>query len=386
MKFPCRALLVFFLATCAASAAKESDDSPIGDFAPLDDDLVLYIPKFAVKFGFRGLSGASTSFGGKGFLSSLHSISDPTGVINRIYHDGYVLVDARTVTDPAGNTVLITPDGQTNSWQYVSAAQVGTDQYAGLMAFHAYGATVTDTTQRTQNIPTAFGMEISLEREMGSFWHDRVKWGVIAGMSINQIAAEGKSTVDASVLTTTDYYDLNGRAAPTTLPYIGPQVSGSIDTTVLLGSEPVKRTFATTTTTTAFTTGSHLRGAYMTFRAGPTLYIPIVRRFSATVSAGAVLVFTGSTLDVTQSFKPDTGDEITQTISDSASRLLPGFYVDADLQFAMTDTAGLYLGGVYQNSGDYVQTVSSADGTSTYSTRVDLSKLQGIRAGVSFKF
>ena len=67
MKFLCRALCVLFIATCAVRA---QDESPLGDFAPLDDDLVLYIPKFAVKLGFRGISGVKTSFGENGALFS----------------------------------------------------------------------------------------------------------------------------------------------------------------------------------------------------------------------------------------------------------------------------------------------------------------------------
>ena len=41
--------------------------------------------------------------------------------------------------------------------------------------------------------------------------------------------------------------------------------------------------------------------------------------------------------------------------------LLPGYYVDAAFQYAMTETAGLYLGAIYQSSGDYVQEVTSGD-------------------------
>jgi hypothetical protein len=134
-----------------------------------------------------------------------------------------------------------------------------------------------------------------------------------------------------------------------------------------------------------------LRGAYITFRAGPTLFVPISERFSASFSAGAVLVYAGSSYEVSQTFKPETGDEIgldpTQPLlASTTSKLLPGFYADANLQFTLTDTAGFYFGGIYQSSGDYDQEVETPDGLSKYTARVDLSKLQGIRAGVTFKF
>lgn len=386
MKFSCRALCVFFLLSCAAQAANDDDDSPLGDFAPLDDDLVLYIPKFAVRLGFRGLNGTTSEFGGKGFLASQHTIGDPAGTANRLYHDGYVAADTRTATDPAGASAPIITDGLTNNWAFISDTQVQTsDALVGLVAFHAYGATVTDTGPHSKDAPAQYGVEISLERDMGGLFRDRVRWGFISGLSINQVAVESRRDLAADVLTTTDYYSLNGRNAPTA-PYTGPQSSGGVDTSVLITSEPVDRVFATTKTTSSFTTYSKIRGAYMTLRAGPTLFVPIIRRFSGTISVGAALAFVGTTLDVEQSFMPETGDEIANSMHDETSRLLPGFYVDASLQFAMTDTSGLYLGAVYQNNGTYTQEVTSADGKSTYTNRIDLSSLQGIRAGVSFKF
>ena len=99
-----------------------------------------------------------------------------------------------------------------------------------------------------------------------------------------------------------------------------------------------------------------------------------------------MIAYAGTTYDVNQSFTPKTGDTILTTMGSADDAFLPGYYVDANLQFAMTETSGLYLGAVYQSSGDYTQEVTSEDGLSKYSTRVDLSALQGVRAGVSFKF
>jgi len=39
---------------------------------------------------------------------------------------------------------------------------------------------------------------------------------------------------------------------------------------------------------------------------------------------------------------------------------------------------------VYQNSGDYLQTINTD--TTSYLTKVDLSSLQGFRFGVNFRF
>jgi len=381
MKFLCRALCVLFIATCAVRAAQD-EESPLGDFAPLDDDLVLYIPKFAVKLGFRGISGAKSSFGGKGSLLSNSILDAATGTANRLYHDGYVIADTRTMVDPAGNSVPITPDGRTNSWSFTNDTQATTD---GLIAMHTYAAVSNDATFHDKDPGTAFGVEVSLDRDMGKVFGTRMQWGLVAGVSINQIASATDTTLNANVTTTTDLYSLGGQAAPTA-PFTGPTLNGSVDVTPLLGSDLLSRTTVTTAVAGAITNGFKLRGAYMTFRAGATLYVPITQRLSAMMSAGAVLVYAGTAFEVNQAFKPETGDSISQFLSDNDSKILPGYFADASLQFSITDTAGLYVGAVYQSSGDYTQEAVSPDGTSKYETRVDLSSLQGIRAGVSFKF
>ena len=166
MKFFCRALCVLLIANCTlfAQRAPRTEES-IGDFEPLDDDLVLYIPKFAVKLGFRGLTGAKTSFGGTGVLSGNAFLGADTGVDQRGYHDGYVAFDRRTITDPAGNQVPITPDGRTNNWGFVDHSQATAD---GFMTFHTYTATSSDASFREQDPPAAFGVELSVEREIGN--------------------------------------------------------------------------------------------------------------------------------------------------------------------------------------------------------------------------
>jgi len=153
-----------------------------------------------------------------------------------------------------------------------------------------------------------------------------------------------------------------------------------------LGNEILYRTEQVNSVPGAIVSNWKLRGAYLTARAGATLFIPINNKFSATISAGGVLVYAGTTFAVSQSFTPATGDTIVGAMTSDEDALLPGYYVDAAFQYSITETAGLYLGAVYQSSGDYTQDVTSGDELAKYSTRVDLSALQGIRAGMSFKF
>ena len=381
MKFLCRALCVLFIASCAVRA--QDDDAPLGDFAPLDDDLVMYIPKFAVKLGFRGISGVKTGSAGTGLLASNSILGSPTGADARLYHDGFVSFDARTVIDPAGNTVPITPDGRTNTWAFRNNTQATSND--GLIAMHAYSALTTDTSFSQDDPSLGLGVELSFDRELGNVFGTRMKWGVVGGVSMNQINTTATTNLTANVTTTTDLYSLGGQVAPTA-PFTGPGFGGAVDTTPLLGTDLLGRTTQIISQPGAVANTWQLRGGYMTFRAGASLFIPVTSRFSATFSAGAVMVYAGTTYEVSHTFLPATGDAITESMNSNESAILPGYYVDASLQFAMNDTAGLYLGAVYQSSGDYEQEASNPDETSKYTSRIDLSSLQGIRAGVQFKF
>ncbi len=384
MKFLRCAFCVLFVAI-AQVRAQEDVDEKVDDFKPtIDDDMILYTQKWAVKLGFRDISGAKSSFSGTGKISSVQDIGpdEPlTNVRQRNYQDGSVLRDTRALVDPAGRTTPITPDGKTNSWTFASDTQA---EINGIIQMHTYSAEVSEASHE-KGSGSNLGVDLSVERDMGKLWGGKMQWGVIAGVSINGVSASTTGALTANITTITDYYSLFGQTAPTA-PYSSPQSTGGADTTVLIGNVPIARGTSQATSMTAVTNSSRLKGAYMTFRAGPTLFVPISEHFSGTFSAGVALAYTGTTYEVTQTFVPETGDAIVQTIRDGASSLLPGFFVDANLQYAMNETAGLYLGGVYQNTGTFDQEITDLAGQSKYTTHVDLSKLQGIRAGVSFKF
>lgn len=384
MNFTRRASCVFLLLSGVAFGQRIEDPN-IDDYVPVvEDDLVVYTPKQAVRLGMRLLTGVGAGFAGKGVVKS-QGLNLDKGIdenVERGYHDGYVFRDQRTMTDPSGAQVPITPDGRTNNWSLRNDEQATSD---GFVMMNSYTAEVTDTGFRENDPDATYGIELSLDRDFGTLFNSRLKWGVVGGMSINQILSSTRSTVAADITRTTDYYSLDGQAAPKA-PYVAPESAGGVDVSVLLRSNPSDRQVTNSSSSTAFENHWRLRGAFITFRAGPVLQWPITEKFSATFSAGAVLVYAGSTYEVTQIFTPETGTQLELFNTDTSSFVVPGFYMDANLQYAFTDTAGLYVGAVYQNSGDYEQEVVSEDGTSRYVSRVDLSKLQGIRAGMTFRF
>jgi len=378
-------LLVFALLGSVALRAQSSDDSDHHTAPPPENltfltDEYIYIPKYRFSLGMRGLSGSKTSFSGRGVITSAADyIGDTTSTnYSRTYHDGTVSVDTRTITTDDGNgtsvSVPIAPDGMTNNWSYIDASQITP---AGNVAMHSYSADMIDSGSRSKATDNAYGVELSVARDMGKI-AGRFEWNLSAGFSFNDLKADLTATVPANITTTTDIYSLDGAPAPTvgTTP------------TVLITSSPLSRTTTVTTDATSVTNLWKLKGAYYTFRAGPTVFLPITSHLRASVSVGAALVYSGTTYTVTQTLQPPLGDpipaDIPATTTNASVHFLPGYYADANLEYSLSETAGFYAGAVYQSTGDFTQEAKTD--TADFFAKVDLRGLSGLRAGMNIKF
>ncbi len=412
-----RLALVAFASTLGLAYAQDEERRAppveIPDFSNLDE--YIYEPKSTVTFGFRYVSGAKTRFSGQGRISAPENPGDLTGAnLTRNYHNGTVQPDSRTVvrTDSAGNPVIdpdtgarafdpISPDGRTNTWSYIDSSQLTANGY---IAFSTYSADVIDTSVREKDSASSAGMDIAMHRDMGKLFGGRVAWNLTAGLSINDIASSTQDRVRATMRTLTDFYSLFGQTPPAP-PYSSPSTStenvldasgnpllnddGSIrtltsDTSVLIGNQPAGRTETAVTNDTSVTNRWKLKGAYYTMRVGPTLLFAITNRLKASVSVGAAVVYSGASYTVTQTFQPELGAEISETVTNADYKLLPGYYADATVQFDLTERAGFYAGAIFQSAGSYTQSVENS--SATYATKIDLSNQNGVRAGMSIRF
>ncbi len=406
-----------FYALCLLSAvvayAEPETEPEVPSNLFFDTDVYIYEPKFRITYGARLLSGSKSAFSGSGMITdSLQHESDTTGTgEDRIYHDGTVMVDPRGAPIDDGNggvvNVPITPDGKTNSWSYIDANQVLPD---GTIAMHSYTANILDSGPRTKDPSSSFGIELNVARDFGRAFF-RFDWNLNAGLSLNDIRAKMNSVERASITTITDTYSLNGAPAPLA-PYNAPSTTSitvidangnpllnadgssvtiQVDNSTLLGNTPETRTIATAIDVGSVINHYDLKGAYFTFRAGPTLIYPITQGLRATLSFGAALVYAGTTYTVEQDFKPETGADIISTENDTVAKLLPGYYVDAGMELQLTNRTGFYVSAIYQNNGSYTQSIVNngspgLPNTANYVSKVDLSSLQGFRFGVNVRF
>jgi hypothetical protein len=395
---------------------KDEDKGPVPEEIPNFNQLdeYIYVPKSTMSLGTRFfLRGPKTTYNGQGENPAPVDPGDQATVtvpnISRTYIDGTVQPDARTVTINTGlggeSQVPISPDGRTNTWSYDNASQL---QPNGDITFHTYSSEITDTASHGVNGAPNTGMELILDHDMGTIGK-KMKWSFTAGFSIADIHSSTYLSVPTTISTLTDTYDLFGQVPPSA-PYSSPNTisqtvfgaggtveSGSTTTTasqsvtqeILLGNEPLNRTVTPVDTTTVnryFT-----EGAYYTLRVGPTLTIPAGAHWKLNVSVGPDLVYLGSQFNVLEDLFIATGEDFTTLYQKYNTKILPGYYVDVNLQYQLTDTAGFYVGGIYQGAGTFQQSVASGTDPNTgaglsYSQKLDFGNQEGVKGGITVRF
>jgi hypothetical protein len=392
-------------------------------------------PKQKLSVGFSVLTGPKVSFSGSGIIPSGVNPGADSTTTTRTYNDGTISPDTRT--DAASGQPLqsipATADGKTNTWSFTNAAQM--DAANNGVDMHAYSATIDGNNPHSGRAASGTGFELTFDRDFG--WHlGKIKIDIIAGLGLNKISYSRTENVAAMMTTQTDVYatentnlDSNGDLAdtsyntlpagsnptytlgvpsqqsspgvnppvPITPPYSGPSSSTdtsgkSVDNSTISGSEPIPNpnqptngpAAGITTAPAEVTEQWNINGAYFTLRAGPEITIPITEKFSASVSGGPALVYVGTTFSVNQTLTPPTGSPITSTVSEDFNTVLPAYFANANIEYTLTDTTGLYLGAVFQSTTGYTQTINSQDGN--YTNKLDFGTQEGVRAGISFKF
>jgi hypothetical protein len=412
MRFLRFALCVVCLGVAGLRAADDDDKDNKGpvpeeipDFSRLDE--YIYVPKSTMSLGTRlFLNGPKTSYSGQGAIpSDVGPLADPrVPNVSRTYEDGDVLPDARSVPTTSGvgetGSAPVPSDGRTNSWSYLNNSQVLPN---GDIAFHVYSGEVTDTAVQSIDAKSSVGLELILDRDMGKLGK-HFKWSMTVGLSLADIHSSTYANVATTQTTITDTYDLYGQVPPAA-PFTSPSaVSQSVlnssgqpvsttgaatstqeaDQVILLGNHPISETVTPIQTTSE--NRYFIEGAYYTLRIGPTLIFPMGQHFKLTASVGPDLIYSGSEYNVLEDLIYATNEPgLTQLYQKENTKILPGYYADVNLRYDMTETAGIYVGGIYQGAGSYSQSISSGPGTS-YTTKIDFQSEQGVKGGLTVRF
>lgn len=349
-----------------------------------------------VSISLRYLGGATVNFTGLGTTQSVNGTDiGPVlgGAVNRYYDDGRVLID------PTGNA-----DGTSRLWSFTFPSQ---DNKDGTLSFHSYRSESSGFSIEKE-AGGSMGWEVSLGRRMGNFSR-RTMWGITGGFGFTDFRTEFAGKVPASLITTTDVYSLNGRAAPTP-PYTAPSSTTSggsvIDTTVPLGSAPIGRTVTTRTVEDLVSGAWKIKGAYFTMRFGPSIRTILSRRWSVQASVGASLTYADSRYTIDSALQQITkettvGSTTTKeviTAFNSSSTLVAdkskevvtlGVYADLNVEYWLTPRTGLYGGVAMIQRGSFEQSAGGFAGTSQVSgskAEVDLGNGAGLQLGFIHRF
>jgi hypothetical protein len=340
------------------------------------------------------LSGAKASFSGTSTIKSPDvDIGDMAGVnVLRTYADGSVGLDSRRNGD---GTMMASADGLTPTFSYnLPASQE--DIVHGYLAMHVSEARVDDSTPRNKDPGSMAGFEVTVSRDLPNWLGKRVLLKVTGGFSLNDIKSQLITDVPATIVRTTDLYSLNGSFPPGT--GYNPLSGGSITITnpdgstsnlgtnnvTLISAQPNRRSVAETPSGTAVTNTYKVKGGFYSARLGPTFVFPFSEKLRASVTLGFMALYSATTFDVDEEFRSE--DQLPLTKSDSSveKKLLTGYYVDANIEYWVTEKTGFYAGAAYQGGGTYAQVIDKDD--IKYTTKIDLKSLSGVRAGMNIRF
>jgi hypothetical protein len=137
----------------------------------------------------------------------------------------------------------------------------------------------------------------------------------------------------------------------------------------------------------AVTGNWQVKGSYLMLRFGPSLHAQLTDRLGLSASLGLAGAYAGTRYSAYEYFtNPDDAGQLIETsasetpLSSTASEFLGGYFADLNLDFAASETIGLFGGFTAQQLGDYEQKLGDR------SARIDLGSSIGIRGGISIKF
>ena len=382
------------------------------------EDAEWYAPKNSLTVGFRVLgSGGKVQFGKLGSVPYNTSVAVPLAGdgVNRVYNNGFVNADFPRLneTDSAGNQTstqggryqvisnsIVTGDylsytpGLSRNWSYTSANQALVQP--GYIAMSSYSTTSDgDVMNKKQGVSA--GVELQFNHIMGKL-SKRIEWSLVAGVTLNGINDRTAGDVHSTLNTTTDYYYLNGQAAPaipSTGPYSGPSygdlvvdgvtTTSGLETTVPVSSVPVTVPGADTVTAVKGAATVHgkwqVKGAYFMLRVGPSVHSQLTERLGVSASMGVAGAYAGTHYTADESFEvPDVGTTISTSAFSDTTKFVTGYYADLNLDWAANERSGLFGGLSAQKLGDYSQALGSR------TARVDLGSSVGLRGGINIKF
>lgn len=337
----------------------------------LPDDLFSRPLANEVSVSLRLLGQSRVSFSQLGNIASNFEDDDPTKLVNRVYADGSVGLDARGQS-ATGETLS---DGMTNTWSYTGAEQIAPGGDGIIM--HAYAAQANGAVIQA-DAPKAVNPDLEYSRLLWQWGRPmsprRRAWqfGWLGGWGLSDVNAKFRGTTTADLVIMSDTYGLNGAPVPFDYDEDGNPVEGYtapstrtieftdddgvtrsyvIDNTTLLGSRPRSRTFETVDDGATIDGFWQVSGAYFTLRSGPWMRWEPVTNLSLKVSGGGTFTLIGLSMNYEETLVIDEDTKSDQVSGKSGVRTetFAGLYGSVDGEWLLNDRTSFFASAYYED-------------------------------------
>ncbi len=295
------------------------------------------------------------SFSGIGQMTAQSDPGPATGGANHEYDDGYVRIDS------THNGM-----GLTWNWGFDNPSQVIGDTLE-MRSSRTVGDGKSSADDEVQH-----GFEITYARELGTY--RKARWGLEGAFNYTRVDMKQSGSVPVAVVTAVDTYDVSGidpfdppgSQTPYQGTFLGPGP--------LIPDTPIGR--RQEAVSGAIASGSReLNANLFGMRIGPYIDLPLSEKWMVTLNGGFALVAVNSDFKFSEALLGRSARG-----SDSATELLPGGYVGANVSYEVTPSTRLFAGAEYQHVGDFTQDAGGRR------AELDLGNSVFVKMGITFSF
>jgi hypothetical protein len=341
----------------------------------------------------RYLFRPDVSFQGLGNVPFAESFSSPGNILTGsqrsiFYHDGAILQDYQQLTTAGGTLLTPTQDGLTANFSY-SYPEQRVDE--NTLAYHRYAASADPDMLFDARSSGSMGWELNYTR----YFDNKRTLGLQVGFSFNGFDSRYNDTITGTLHIEEYLHKMQpGQTAPHLPPPVlddqgmvveQPEYTGNAVRTgdgqplIEWGADGPNSSDVVDGAT--ITTEADLRAAIYAFRAGPTYYLNLGRKFHMNLGAGVSAIYFSGQFSALETLDVPGGVSAiarTRTMTDDADFQFGG-YLDASAGYRFTDRVSLFSGMQYQGGSGYNQRNDERSVNVDFSTQIYLHAGLGIR-------
>jgi hypothetical protein len=285
------------------------------------------------------------------------------GAEDRTYDNGYNLVDI------TGNDHGPGFENTTWNWGYSDPGAV-----QGNTMVLSSSSSPSDRVSKNNTDDPQNGLEVGYSRQ---FWQNgKWRFGLEGALGYTQLSVHDSHVLNGTIITTTDTFVIpDGVVLPPT-PYAGTYEGPG----PVISSDPFQRETVVTTETTTITGRRKLESTVYGLRLGPYAQLPLNDRFSLFINTGLYLAVGDTRFTFNETVVVDDVGTQSRAGSGSQTDFLVGAYFGGNIEYALTEEVGLFVGAQFQTAG---RSINQEDGKTAI---LDMGQAVIVSVGASYSF